>query len=70
MITWAWSQLLCKAGISGSISNSAQIFIPDNPRADVLRPDFEVNYEILKQYGFESEATLKYALDLIVSGKL
>ena len=61
---------LPESGISGSISNSAQIFIPDNPRADVLRPDFEVNYEILKQYGFESDATLKYALDLIASGKL
>lgn len=61
---------LPESGIGGSISNSAQIFLPDDPGANVLRPDFEVDFEILKRYKFDSDTTLKYALDLIASGKL
>lgn len=61
---------LPESGISGSISNSAQVFMPEDPRADVLHPDFEVDYAVLKRYKFDGDVTLLYALDLIRSGKL
>jgi hypothetical protein len=61
---------LPESGLRGSISNSMQIFIPDDPKANVFHPDFEVTYSIFKKYDFDEETTLRYALDLIAEGKL
>ena len=61
---------LAESGLRGSISNSMQIFIPDDPKANVFHPDFEVTYSIFKKYDFDEETTLRYALDLIAEGKL
>lgn len=62
--------VLPESGLRGSISNSVQIFDPDNPKADVFHPDFEVTYSIFKKYDFDEETPLRYALDLIEEGKL
>ena len=60
---------LPESGLSGSISNSMQIFIPENPKANVFHPDFEVTYSIFKKYDFDEETPLRYALDVITAGK-
>lgn len=61
---------LPESGLRGSISNSVQIFDPDNPKSDVFHPDFEVTYSIFKKYDFDDETTVRYALNLIAEGKL
>jgi len=61
---------LPESGLRGSISNSVQIFIPKDPKANVFHPDFEVTYSIFKKYDFDEETPLRYALDLIATGKL
>lgn len=61
---------LPESGLSGSISNSMQIFTPEDPKANVFHPDFEVTYSIYQKYDFDEETTLRYALDLIEEGKL
>jgi hypothetical protein len=61
---------LPESGLRGSVSNSVQIFTPDDPKASVFHPDFEVTYSIFKKYDFDEETTLRYALDLIAEGKL
>jgi hypothetical protein len=61
---------LPESGLRGSISNSMQIFTPDDPKANVFHPDYEVTYSIFKKYDFDEETTLRYALDLIAEGKL
>jgi hypothetical protein len=61
---------LPESGLRGSISNSTQIFTPDDPKANVFHPDCEVTYSIFKKYDFDEETSLRYALDLISEGKL
>lgn len=61
---------LPESGLRGSISNSVQIFMPDDAKANVFHPDFEVTYSIFKKYDFDEETPLRYALDLIATGKL
>ena len=56
--------------LSGSISNSAQIFLPGEPRAKLLAPDFPLTYEVLQRYRFEEDAAVHYAVDLISAGKI
>lgn len=61
---------LPESSLRGSISNSMQIFTPEDPKANVFHPDFEVTYSIFEKYDFDEETTLRYALDLIAEGKL
>lgn len=56
--------------LRGSISSSAQIFLPEDPRARVLGVDFPVTIDVFRRYGLDEETTLRYALDLIDLGKL
>jgi hypothetical protein len=58
------------SGLPGSISNSAQIFLPNDLTAKMLVPDFPLSYELMQRYHFEEEAALRYALDLISEGKI
>ncbi len=61
---------LPESGIRGSISNSAQFMLPDNPTADTYHPDMEVTYDIYRKYDFSDDAALRYALEAIAQGKL
>jgi hypothetical protein len=60
---------LPESGLRGSISNSAQIFLPESPSAQVLLPDHPVTYEMLKAYDFDEETALRYALDNVIGAK-
>jgi hypothetical protein len=62
--------MLPDSGLRGSISNSMQIFAPQDPKANIFRPDFEVTYSVFKKYDFDEETALKYALDLLAEEKL
>lgn len=61
---------LPESKLRGSISNSVQIFLPDNPGARVLQPDYPVTIGIYRQYGLDVETPLRYALDLLHDGQL
>jgi len=57
--------------ISGSISNSLQIFYPDDPKkGKVLMPDFAMNWNDYAKYNFDTNAEILYILDLINSNKI
>ncbi len=62
--------VLSESGLRGSISNSAQIFTPNNPQARVLPPDFALTYDVARTYDFAEDAALRYAVDLIRQGKI
>ena len=52
--------------LNGSISNSLQLYLPiDDPRANQLRPDWELTYDDYKRYGFDEQAEVLYLLDKI-----
>lgn len=61
---------LAKSGLSGSISNSAQFFIPEHPQQREFLPDFPVTAPVLARYGYDGYTPLRYALKLIRSGRL
>lgn len=51
-------------GISGSISNSAQYFLPANdPRAKTFFPSLEPSYKDYKKHGFSLDTELLFLLD-------
>jgi len=57
--------------ISGSISNSYQIFYPDDPvKGKVLMPDFAMEWADFAKYDFDSNAEILFVLDLINSNKI
>ena len=57
--------------ISGSISNSHQIFFPnDHARGKVLMPDFAMNWEDYAKYNFDSNAEILFVLDLISNNSI
>lgn len=60
---------LPKSGIRGYISNGTQMFISDQPNANVYHPDFESSYKVFREYDFDEDTTLRYALDLIEGGR-
>ena len=45
-----------RVGDYGSISNSAQVFLPADPHATVLEPDFPLTAEVLRRFDFDEEA--------------
>jgi Peptidase family S41 len=61
---------LPESGIKGLISNGVQMFMPHDPKADVFHPDFELTYSVFARYGGDTDASLRYALDLIANGKI
>lgn len=51
-------------GLSGSISNAMQIFLPrDDPRAKEFTPDITITYDDYSHYGFDGNSILIYLLD-------
>ena len=57
--------------ISGSISNSYQIFYPDDPvKGKVLMPDFAMNWNDFAKFDFDPNAEILFALDLINNNKI
>lgn len=62
--------VLPESGIKGYISNGMQLFMPHDPTANVYHPDFELTYTIFSKYGADTDASLRYALDLIKAGKI
>ena len=56
---------LPETGLRGSISNSMQLFLPDDPHASVFHPDFEMDWSIFARYDFDRHAAVRYALDLL-----
>lgn len=57
--------------IEGSISNSMQVFFPnDKEKGKVLVPDFAMTWKDYGKYNFDKNAELLYCLDLIKTGKL
>lgn len=57
---------LPRTGLTGSISNSIQIFLPGTDRrAKTFYPDWMPAYEDYKKYGFDRNAELLYLLERI-----
>ncbi len=56
---------LPESGLKGSISNSMQLFLPDDPRATIFHPDFEMDWSMFARYDFDKHAAVRYALDLL-----
>src|SRR5262249_41191692 len=61
---------LPESRIQGTISIGMQMYVPSAPAMNVLRPDFETTTEIFRRYDLDEDSTLRYALDLIHSGRL
>ncbi len=62
--------VLPESRIRGYISNGMQMYLPKDPRANVLHPDYEVTAAVYTKYGFDEETSLRYAIDILDSGKL
>lgn len=61
---------LPRTGLTGSISNSLQLFLPtDDPRAKEFTPDLMPTYEDYKHYNFDTSTELRYLLDYIKGKK-
>ncbi|MFW9923456.1 MAG: hypothetical protein ACFFDW_09255 [Candidatus Thorarchaeota archaeon] len=57
---------LDKSKIKGKVATRFFIAFPDQPVAHLtLKPDFELNYDLLIKYNFDENTTLLYALDMI-----
>lgn len=55
------------SGISCSVSNSLQTFLPvEDPRSKVLWPDWMLKYDDYKRYDFDENAALLYILDHLI----
>lgn len=53
-------------GLSGSISNAMQIFLPvDDPRAKEFKPEITLNYDDYRNYDFDSNSILIHLLKII-----
>ncbi|MBN2091230.1 hypothetical protein JW964_16580 [candidate division KSB1 bacterium] len=52
--------------LSGSVSNSYQLFMPDNlEKGKILVPDHEVTWEIYDKYHYDQDTEIRYIIDLI-----
>ena len=57
---------LPRTGLTGSISNSVQIFLPGNDRrAKTFYPDWMPTYEDYQKYDFDRNTELLYLLERI-----
>jgi hypothetical protein len=61
---------LPESKLDGSIANSLQLYMPKDPKADTFPVTHPLTYEVFQRYGLDSEAALRYALDLVADGKL
>jgi hypothetical protein len=62
--------VLPESGIQGLISNGMQLFMPQDPKANVFHPDFETTYSVFAKFNGDQDASLRYALDLLAAGKI
>lgn len=62
--------VLDASGIEGSISNSAQIFLPNAAEGRVFQPDFKTTYEVFEQYDFDPFSLVFHAIDLLRQGSI
>jgi hypothetical protein len=62
--------VLPRSRLEGGISNSAQVFLPEAPRADTFPVDFPLTLKLAAKYRFERNAAAHYAVDLLTSGAL
>jgi len=62
--------ILPESKLRGSIANSLQLFMPENPKADTFPVDHPLTWEVFQRYGFDSETAVRYALDLVAAGEL
>lgn len=50
-----------------SISNTVQMFLPsDDPKAEMLVPDFPMTEDLYHKYGYDSNAEIMYILEELV----
>jgi len=57
--------------IAGSISNSFQLFYPNDPeKGKILMPDFAMTWDDFAGYNFDSNAEILFVLDLISNNKI
>ena len=57
---------LKNSGISGFVSHKYFELYPDDPeRGKVLRPDYELTYDKLASYGFDVNADILWALEIL-----
>jgi len=57
--------------ISGSISNSQQVFYPDDTeKGKILMPDFSMKWDDFAKYDFDSNAEILFVLDLINNNRI
>jgi hypothetical protein len=62
--------VLPESGIKGMVSQGMQMYMPKDPRANIFHPDFEASYSIFATYNFDRETILRYAIDLLASGRI
>lgn len=61
---------LTHTGIKGSVSNSYQLFDPDNAiKNRILHPDYPLSWEDFIRFDCNDDAEILYILDLINEGK-
>ncbi|MDR1197452.1 MAG: hypothetical protein LBK94_00350 [Prevotellaceae bacterium] len=52
--------------VTGSISNSMQVFFPDNPaKGKTFMPDYPMNWNDYAKYDFDENAEILYVLDML-----
>jgi hypothetical protein len=56
---------LSASKLTGGISNSAHVLLPDDPTATFYLPKHEVDASILARYDYDAETSLRWALDLL-----
>lgn len=57
--------------LTGGISNAVQIFFPGNPsKANILMPDFAMNWQDYIKFDFDENAEILYSLELITNNAL
>jgi hypothetical protein len=62
---------LPNSGLRGSVARTRQIMFPDDPElARTLTPHFPMVWEDYRRFDFDAHAEVRYALDLIESGRV
>lgn len=61
---------LPESSLEGSISNSAQLYLPEKPLAKVLEPDFALHHEDARSFDFDEHAAVRMAFRLLAEGRI
>ena len=61
---------LPESKLDGSIANSLQLYMPEDPKADTFPVTHPLTYEVFRRYVLDRETALRYALDLVAAGTL